>query len=332
MTNTSVYTFPELNTVKLENAEYKSIYKIDNIHPSAFDSIKAVVLFIKEGNFEKANKFMSSVIEYMPTDSMIFWLRIFIENKCTNDEELMNKGFNYNISPSYYNAIKYASSSQKAFYNEFVKKLDELKNGLYKATTSDCCRQMLNTDIMNKKNSLTIQIGKLESELNDLWCKLNAKENEMIIVEKDFLFAVEPYASTIKKAVVKTNEIKDAVYELSEVEDDDFVSYNVQLDALISASNEAKQKYIEYSKNSSLANEYKNLSKERDVINWEIVKKIEEMKNIQLEMRTLISKVDIIDKKHNIGLDMICNYDFSNISSLIGRDNYDNVLNQVGLR
>lgn len=146
-----------------------------------YDKLKEL---IKKEKYTDAIEVSHYVLEWTPTTSEVFWIRLLARNGCKNDAQLIQKGFEYEESADFFNAFKYGSDAEKTVYQEVRKTVEEIRSALADAVRQHEYEEKKATQIVKLREEMTDEIEQKRSNLFNLWSQLEKKNRKCILLNR----------------------------------------------------------------------------------------------------------------------------------------------------
>ena len=87
------------------------------VHKNIGTDYAHVDFLVESKKYDEAMELSYKVIEWMPNLAGIFWLRLLAKNKCSNDADLIIKGFDCEQDSDYCNALRFAKGEARQAYS-----------------------------------------------------------------------------------------------------------------------------------------------------------------------------------------------------------------------
>lgn len=303
-----------------------------SIHENVKEKYEDLERLIENGKYDEALAISKLVLEWMPSCSDVFWLRLLAKNRCNTDEELIRKGVSCEDSAEYYNAVIYASETQKKVYLNVAAKIVIVKKILTQYITENEYEEKNNTDIIQVQSDLPCEIEVRRKKMFQLWDELKQTESQMVTIEQDCLLLVNEHKYALDKTKTDANLVKNKAYKMEECSNDELHKYQIQFDSLLYQSEQAKSSIDTMKKRHSCIETYSNLIKKRDDIVSQISGEINSLKNYESQIQSTVSEIEKIEARHTAALIEVTKYNFSEIRKLLGEKRFVSAFVEAGIR
>lgn len=301
-------------------------------HENVHDEFLRIEHLVRISKFEEAIGLSKLVLEWMPSCSDVFWLRVLAKNKCTSDEELICKGFSAAESADYYNAVLFADKTQKKVYSMVVSKIDALKKTLKKAVGEHEYMEKLGTGIVQQQTELHVGIEKKREKLFKLWSELSAVEHNILAIEKDCELLVHEHEEALEIARTDASSLKEKIYKIEECTAEDLHKYQIQLGELLQQSEQARGSIDSMKKQHPWVAACNELLQKRDSIVDQINSELSSLKSYENRVQSTITEIERIEARHKNALNSIESYHFTDARSLLGEDLFAEAFSEAGIR
>lgn len=313
------------------DSEFQDISVPTEIHENVITEYEQLFNFLNAGKFSSMLELSRYVLEWMPTCSEVFWMRMLAKNKCKNDAELVQKGIEYDESADFYNAMQYASSDEKTVYQQIKQLIDLIKNGLEKAVIRHEYEEKALTPILKYQKEIFDEINERRKKLFILCSDLGKVEQDMNCVEQECKMLINEHKSALDKAASEADYVKTEISKLTECTEEELHKFHVQLGSILNQSDQSKNAIEVMRKQHPWIDKFSELVRERDEIIDKISLELSSLKAYENEIQSTVSEIEGIEKKHQGALRALSHYDFQSTYSLLGEKKYEEALTSVGL-
>lgn len=311
---------------------FEKVFYDNNIHRNVTFEFEKLEMLISNGKFDEALKLSYTVLEWMPTSASVFWMRLLAKNHCKNDEELIKKGFIYSESAEYYNACRYADDFQKKAYELVIKKINDVKESLMKKIHKIEYLEKEKLPILKYDEELPTEIKKYEDKLFSLWSDLKKTELDIRAIETNCQLLIQEQKITLTNANTLATSLKSEVYKLSECTEDELHKYQIKFGDLLYLTEQAANSVNMMKKQHPWLKEYEVLVSKRDKICSEITSELNNLRNYQVRIKTLISSIENIEEKSQKAKDAVEKYEFIFAKTFLGEMEYSDAILKAEVR
>lgn len=312
-----------------------SFTKIDStitIHENVKDEYENLERLVKSSKFEETLALSKLILEWMPSCSDIFWLRLLAKNGCDTDEALIRKGVSCEDSADYHNAVLFANETQKKIYLSVAAKISAVKKVLTQYITEHEYCEKNNTTIIQIQSDFPAEIESHRKKLFQLWDDLKQVESQIVAVEKDCLLLVNEHKETLEKANSEATSIKAKVYKMEQCTAEELHKYQTQFGNLLYQSEQAKASIDSMRRQHPWIETYNTLVVKRDSIVSQINSEINILKTYESRVQSTVSEIERIEARHTAALVSVTKYNFSEIRSLLGENRFMSAFVEAGVR
>lgn len=301
-----------------------------NPHPNAAMDFAHLEVLISEKKFEDAYKASNSVLEWMPNSSAVFWLRLLAKNHCADESYLVCKGFSCEDS-DFYNALRFSSDEEHAFFVDIQRIENELKDALLKAILIHEHRCKSETDIMSVHKDMQGEIDRRKQRLVALWEDLSKVETSLYSIEADCRLLENEYKTELMTASQTAASVKSDTYHLDECTAEKRHSYQVKMGNALLQSTSAKDSMDNMRNNHPWVKSFANLTEKRNHIIKDIDNELESLKTYEQNVQRTIDEIALIEDRHRIATENVEKYSFLNAAELLGSDTFNMILSSIGV-
>lgn len=311
--------------------EFETINEKTEIHEKVSMEYLQLAAFLDAGEFTKLLEKSRVVLRWMPTCSAVFWMRLLAKNGCKTDAELIQKGVNCDDSAEFYNAYRYGTTAEKATYNNVKNLIENICVALESAIIIHEYEEKVATPIMRYKSEAHSNFRKKYKELFELWTQLEKTEQEMHVIEQECKFLLNEHKISLDNSKSEAAQIKDQSYKLNECTSEELNKYMIRLGNVLNLSDTSKREIELMRKQLPWIETFNSKVQEREKINSEITSKLSDLRAYENRIKSTVSEIEHIEKRHQLALRSLFNYDFQSTISLLGAKKYEEVLNNAGL-
>lgn len=305
------------------------------IHENVDKEYSCMQSYLTEKKYEDVINLSHTVIQWMPDFSGAFWMRILAKNKCSTDLELIQKGFSFDDSADFYNAMKFGDEYEKCVYQDIKNKIEELKKEYSSRLLLNLNKEIADTNILEVNEKMSFEIEKYRNRIFDLWTALEKTEQKLYIIEMKSQLLVEEYKKSLETAHSSSISIKNQSYQMQECTEDEFHSYQVKIDGILYQSEQAREAIENMKENHPLVTEFNELVAERNQQIAKIENELSELRKYEQSVQSTISIVEQIESKYKAALKNLEKYDFyvarNILNQEIERVSVENDKNIVGV-
>lgn len=302
------------------------------IHENVRDEYEKLERLVKNEKFTEALALSKLVLEWMPNCSDVFWLRLLAKNGCDSDEALIRKGFSYEDSADYHNAVMFANETQKKVYISVATKISAVKKVLTQYITEHEYSEKNNTAIVQIQSEFPSEIESRRKRLFQLWGELQQIEAQMVTVEKDCLLLSKEHKETLDRASSEAASIKVTAYKMDQCTAEQLHKYQTQFGDLLYQSEQAKASIDSMRKQHPWMGTYSALVTKRDEIVSQINNELDSLKTYESSVQSTVSEIERIEERHTAALASVTKYSFSEIRSLLGENRFMSAYVEAGVR
>lgn len=289
------------------------------VHDNVADKYQRMEALLVKGQFEEALALSEKVLEWMPKDAEVFWLRLLAKNSCTNDAELIKKGFDCE-GPEFSNALQHATAVQKSVYVEVQNKLEEIQRRLSKALSESIRKKKLGTDLVRINEEMPTKVAAYRKELHEMWSALEKIEEELFILEMDCKLLSHEYKESLEAAHMDSSSLKLETYRKDECTAEELHMYQVRLSQLLQMSELSIGAIREMKNNHPWVKEFKSLVKKRDQQIAGIEDCISKLRQYEDSVQEAVSTVEKLDSALQSALSEIAKGNFQSAKTILGSE------------
>lgn len=312
--------------------DFEKLTSATTVHENVHDEYEKLENLVRNGKFEEAIAMSRLVLEWMPSCSDVFWMRVLIKNRCTTDEELIRKGFSVADSADYHNAVLFGTEEQKKVYALVASKIAAAQNALKTAIIDHEYSEKAATPIVQIQAEFPNEIDSRRKKLFDMWKQLESVEHEMLAVEKDCLLLVQEHKDALTSASSAAVSLKNQTYKMEECPADKLHKYQTQFGDLLYQSEQAKSSVDSMRKQHPWMAAYNELVVKRDSLVNQITSELSSLKSYENRVQSTVSEIERIETKHKNALKAIMAYRFADARSLLGENRFVAAFSEAGIR
>lgn len=315
------------NTINFTKVDFNLM-----IHENVKDKYENLEHLVKEKKYDEALVLSKLILEWMPSFSDVFWLRLLSKNHCNTDEELIRKGVSCEDSSDYYNAVVFANEVQRKVYTNVATKISDVKHVLTQYITEHEYSEKNNTSIIQIQLEYTSEIERCRKKLFQMWNELQQIESQMVALEKDCSLLINEHKETLYKSSSDSASIKAKAYKMEQCYENDIHEYTIQFGELIYQSEQAKNSIESIRRQHTWLETYDALLKKRDNLVSQINNEIISLKKYETKVQLTVSEIERIEARHAAALISITKYNFSEIRSLLGENRFSLAFVEAGVK
>lgn len=302
------------------------------IHENVSDLVSETEILVKNRKFDEAISLSNKVIEWPPNFARIFWLRLLAKKKCSSMLELMGKGFNCEEDADFCNAIKYSVGVEKTIYSDLKNKVNAVREMLKKEVHNHEIECELRTDILDINRDMRREMDKRKEKLFSLWSDLEATEYSLYALEMDCKWLSKEYLEALDKSEQAASYIKTETYKMNECTETKLHKYQIKIRNAMQQSEQAKATIESMKKTHPWVAEYNELLAKRDEQARCLTKELSSVRDYRKSINHTISEIDEIVDNHRKVIQMVDKYNFQSAFNLLGRDQYNQVFHNIGIK
>lgn len=300
------------------------------VHERARKDIALMTKLMDEGQFTSAVSVSHDIVEWMSHDSRVYWLRLLAKKGCTNNNQLIAKGFDFNNDGDYLNAIKYATDEQSKEYDAVKQKVILLRALLGKELPKFERSLMAKTNVLELKREMPSELEWREKKLYELWQKVNNTEQEMIEAADNCEILGYEQKTNLEDAANGAEQIKNKTYQMEECTENDFYQYKIELEGLANMSTEATREIRNIRATSPLVKKFNELVNRRNKEVKALDEEIKALEAYNASVSRTLHEIESIEKNCLKAVRKLDEYDFSEAAAFFG-DNYKDVLLKINI-
>ena len=289
----------------------------EKLHDNVKSEYERLEFLVKHGRFSDALTVSDSVLEWMPLNSSVFWLRLLAQKRCTNDKELLQTGFSCDDSADFYNAVLYANEFEKQLYSDMKRKVLEVRDVLLNHVTNHEYVQKEATTILAVRESYADQLKKCKEKLFKLCEELNQQESKIMALENDCLLFGNEYKDTLNNARNQAVQFRNETMNIYECSMKTLHRDLTFLGKILHLSEEAKLTMENARVNHPWVKTYNSLVKKRDDIVSQINNELKSLKKLETEVESVVKKFEEIEETYANAKYLINHGDFSKAKGVL---------------
>lgn len=313
------------------SAGFESVNEKIEVHENAAAEYAELPLLLASGKFVQLIEKSRVVLRWMPTCSSVFWMRLLAKNECKTDAEIIEKGLNCDAAADFYNAVRYGSQAEKTTYESVKILIESIRATFETVIVKHEYEEKAATPIIRCQGEFASELQERRKELFDLWSQLEKTEQEMYVIEQDCKLLVNEHRIALENSKNEANQIKAQSYKLNECIAEELHRYLVRLGNALSLSDASKKELDLMRKQLPWIETFDGKVQEREKIRKQISSKLSELKSYENRIRSTVSEIERIEKRHQLALRALADYDFRSTCSLLGAKRYEEILNSAGL-
>lgn len=302
-----------------------------NVHENVKEEYERLEILVKNMKFDEALELSKTILEWMPSCSDVFWLRLLSKNRCNSDEALIRKGVICEESSDYYNAVLFANDTQKKLYKSISTKIASLRDVLIRRVTEHEYFEKNRTDILQIQNTFPDEINSRKNRLYKLIEELVQVEGEVAAIEKDCLLLIDEHRMTLEKANSEAASVKAKTYKLEECYEEELHKYQTKFGELLYQSEQAKAAIDSMRKQHPWMTTYHSLIRKRDEVAAKIDNELFSLRSYENRVKSTVSEIERIETRHTEALISLTKYKFFEIRSLLGEDQLTSAYLEAGI-
>ena len=309
----------------------KTVNEITNVYENVSMEYSQLATLLDSGDFAKLIEKSRVVLRWMPTCSEVFWIRLLAKNGCKNDIELIQKGINCDNSADFYNAYRYGTPAEKATYDNVKNLIENIRVAFESAIINHEYEEKAATTIVKCKNEVPLELQTKRKELFELWTQLEKTEQEMHVIEQECRFLLNEHKISLDNAKNEAVQIKTQSYKLNECTSEEMNEYMIRLGNVLNQSDTSKKEIELMKKQLPWIEKFNTKVQEREKINLKITSKLTDLRSYENRIKSTVSEIEHIEKRHQLALRILADYDFQSTISLLGTKKYKEILSNAGL-
>lgn len=311
--------------------EFEIVNERINVHENVSMEYSKLDTLLDSGEFVQLIEKSQKVLQWMPTCSAVFWMRLLAKNSCKTDAELIQKGINCDNSADFYNAYRYGTSVEKATYDSVKDLIENVRITFESAIIIHEYEEKAATPIVRYQSQFPLELKAKRKELFDLWTQLEKIEQEMHVIEQECKILLNEHRISLDNSKNEADQIKTQSYKLNECTSEMLNEYIIRLGNVLNQSESSKKEIELMRKQLPWIETFNNKVQEREKINLKIASKLSDLRSYENRIKSTISEIEHIEKRHQWALQVLSDYDFTSIISLLGTKKYEEVLSNAGL-
>lgn len=312
------------------STEFEAINEILNVHENVFKEYSQLSTLLDSGEFKQLIEQSRIVLQWMPTCSLVFWMRLLAKNGCKTDAELIQKGINCDDSADFYNAYRYGTSFEKAAYDNVKNLIENIRVTFASTIKIHEYKEKAATPIVRYKNEFFSELQEKQNKLFEFWTQLEKMEQEMYVIEHECKFLLNEHKISLDNSKNKAAQIKTQSYKLNECTSEELNNYMIRLENVLKQSDSSKKEIELIRKQLPWIEIFNSKVQERDKIITKITSTLSDLKSYESKIKFTVSEIKHIEKRHQLALRFLANYDFQSTISLLGTKKYKEVLSHAG--
>lgn len=313
------------NKVNFEEIDIPKI-KIDD---KVFDKYSEVKSLIKDRKFEQALIDSEQILEWMPHFSEIFWLKLLAKKECAYTSELIEKGFNHENDPDFYNALRFSYGIENNIYIDVQNRLIQVKELLKKEILNHEFNCKMQMNILQVQNDTRNEVKKSREILYMLWRELQKIEKNLYSLEKDCCLLSKEHSIVLDEAARTADLIKKEVCNLGECTEEDFYKYQIKINNILWQSEQAKDEKSKIRKQNLWIKSFNELIGKRNKQIKSIEKQISSLKLYEIKIQNILGEIDRIEERHREAIYKVQDYNFLDASNLLGKEYFNGILYEM---
>lgn len=301
------------------------------VHENVIAEYAKIETLIEEKKFAEAFSLSHAVIEWMPNFANIFWLRLLAKKKCTCAAELIQKGFNCEDDADFNNALEHSTGIEHSIYLDVQNLVRAVKRTLKVEIIAHEYQCKNKTNIHMVKKNMEVEMEARKKKLFSLWADLEATEQSMYTIEKDFFLLSKEYGDSLSKAAQEASSLKNETYRLEECTAKIRHEYQVKIGSILQHSEQAKEAIESIKGQHPWVNTFNELVKKRDEQVGAISNEISSLRVYEESVQQTLDEIDRIEDRHRSAVRAVEAYNFLDAANLLGNESYNNVLHSIGL-
>lgn len=313
------------------SAEFEDVNEIINVHENVFTEYSELSTLLSSKKFDQLIEESRTILKWMPKCSSVFWIRLLAKNECKTDAELIQKGINCADSADFYNAYRYGTPDEKSAYADIKNLIEKVYTGLKNAIITHEYEEKAATSIIKCQKEFNFKLEEKSKELFTLWKRLEKVEQDMYVIEQECKLLLNEHKISLKDTENKADRMKIKINPLRECTYEEFHKYVVGLGNILNQSEVSKKEIELMRKQLPWIEKFNGKVREREEINLQITSKLSDLKSYENRVKSTVSEVEHIEKRHQFALRMLADYDFKSTIALLGIKRYEAVLKEAGL-
>ena len=312
------------------STEFSEIKKIE-IHENVIQEYAKVEDLIEDKKFDEAFSISNIVVEWMPKQSGIFFLRLLAKKHCTSELELMKKGFDCENDPDMCNALAFSEGAEYSMYLDIQNTIIAMKKLFKMEILNHKNRCKLKTDILQIKETMQNQIETRKKKLFSMYKKLEEEEDSLYVLETDCRLLLEEHKKTLEQSAYTSGSIKEEVYRLEDCTEEDFSKYQIKIGSVLWQAEQAEVALATIKKQHPWIKAFQNLVNERNGQIQLIKEELTSLKYYEDQVQQTIDEITEIEERHEKVICSVEEYDFSDAFGLLGEACCNKILKKVGI-
>lgn len=312
-------------------SDFLVLDEMDNIHENVAMEYAELPSLLAAGKFSQLIEKSRVVLRWMPRCSSVFWMRLLAKNGCKTDAELIENGVSCDDAADFYNAYRYGSPTEKASYDNVKELIEIIRSSFEAVIVKHEYEEKAATRIVRSQSEFASEIQLRRKELFDLWSQLEKVEQEMYVIEQDCKLLMNEHKLSLDRAKSEAAQIKSQVYRLNECTADELHKYLVCLGNVLNQSDVSKKEIELMRKQLPWIGTFNNKVQERERINSQITAKLSDLRAYESRVKSTVSEIERIEKRHQLALRLVANYDFKSAKLLLGARKYEETMSNAGL-
>lgn len=141
-------------------------------HPEIVPLLERIVLFLEDGEFNRADEYCERVLDIEPTNAEAYIGKLLVEFGCSTREQLKKCTSSIAISKNYAKAVRFGNEEQKAFVVDAEKSIQDCIAIIAKETERISTRKMNSTtaEQIIESEQQEADSGEMEEYYFDIYC------------------------------------------------------------------------------------------------------------------------------------------------------------------
>lgn len=234
------------------------------IHPNAMEACERAYQSLQSKRFSDTLRFSDDVIEWMPTNAEIYWVRLLAKHQCTSDAELILHGVNLGTDPNFFCAVKYAKQIELPIYKDVQLRIEKLANALEEKVIEYIGCQIDQLNLNSVKQQFRDRVTSDREKLFAEWQSLFDLEWQMMEIDMDCRIVSREHIETLKLATQRAQAIKNEAAKLTECSEQSFEEYQIKLGSILHLTEQANNALTTIRNSHPWVLKHKELTVQRD--------------------------------------------------------------------
>lgn len=294
------------------------------IHSNVESQYSKAQQLLEQERFGEVLRLSETLIQWMPREADVYWLRFLAKNRACSDAALIAAGALCEADPDYQNAMQFASDNQRRVYTDVKEKIDALADQLGR-----CCAEQ-------SRKAIVELVANAGSIRDDCWQKCKSMyarlsetarlEFELYATAQQWRAAAQETGAVLTDAYERIEDLRKTLSQVSECTEAERQQYERQLAVQQRRSEEAAMARDIMKREDPLVYHHQQLMADRDRKVEEFNAALEAFRQEKQKLREALDQIEAAERNERNRQSALQRRKFRRIRNEMGEEAFDRIL------